>query len=328
MVDVNHLQTLFSSLPLPTVGENTFSTGPVRGTKLFVGKDGANRPALLLPASESDPEVGPVELMHVLFLPKVFCKATDKSGGDRSGNFSVLRCTSTDFELHSYFLRVLSGVTEDIDMGADSQRMADVFQSVLEVFRSLTGISESTIQGLWCELLVIACARRPIDAALAWHSKPSGLYDFESGECQLEVKSTVGFPRQHQFRLEQVKPRRGSKLLVCSFVLVRNDLGPSLGDLWDEVSDLTQSSPAVRTRVFTIVTQTLEADWRRAQSVRFDRVDAWKNIELFFAEEIPQVSANLPRGVSEVRFTADLSGAEPISTKEARRQGQLFGAVF
>lgn len=322
------LRDLFAQLPSPEEGENTFSTIPIHDQNLLLGKDLGGRPALLLATVDLETDTTPVELKHILFLPGAPCKVLGNDGKTVSARFSVLRCTATDLELHDYFLRTLNGVVDELDDNGGAQRMADVFEAVVEVFRSMSAVSERAIQGLWCELLVIANAQEPAETALAWHSRPRNLYDFESGSCRLEVKSTIDYPREHRFRLEQVLPRAGSTLLIFSFVLKRDDLGPSIGELWDEISSRSSIDASIRKRISTIITKTVGSDWRRARKLRFDKDAAWKNLELFRAEDVPKVPSDLPTGVSEVQFVADLSGIATLSREQARNEGKLFAAVF
>ena len=84
----------------------------------------------------------------------------------------------------------------------------------------------------------------------------------------------------------------------------------------------------LRDRLAHILTLALGRDWREGRRVAFDPDAAAKNLRLYDATAVPSVPADLPSGVTDVRFKAELTDARPLSRAKLRDDGGLFDAVF
>lgn len=150
-------------------------------------------------------------------------------------------------------------------------------------------------------------------AAAAWHADPSALYDFVAGRQRVEVKSTTGPHRTHQFRLEQLTPPHGTDVVIASFILEETGRGLSIAKLWDEVAGRHELCVGLRNRLSQILAHGLGRDWRKARRVGFDPEAASNGLRLYNATVIPKVDPSLPVEVSEVRFKSELTDTPPLS---------------
>ena len=77
-----------------------------------------------------------------------------------------------------------------------------------------------------------------------------------------------------------------------------------------------------------MLTHALGRDWREARRVAFDPEAVLEQLRLFDAASIPAVSPDLPAGVSDVRFKAELTGVRHLSPTALRGEAGLFEATF
>jgi hypothetical protein len=241
---------------------------------------------------------------------------------------AVLKCTTADPMLREYFLRSLSGAVDALPAFPTEEDIATAVAKLVELFRALEAPPRTSLQGLWCELLLIGRALNIHQAAVAWHADPNARHDFIAGRQRIEVKSTTGTHRIHQFRLEQLIPPHGTDVVIASFLLEESGRGISIADLWDEVSRRHELSVALRNRLSQILALGLGRDWRKARRVAFDPEAALDRLCMCDATVIPKVSPDLPVEVSEVRFKSELTDASPLSRADVARRGGLFKAMF
>jgi hypothetical protein len=105
-----------------------------------------------------------------------------------------------------------------------------------------------------------------------WHTDNSDTFDFSWGQGRLEVKSTVGAFRIHDFSLDQLQPPVGGFGYVASLVLKAANGGAGVLDLAKKVEvqlngDLRlfgSIGPTVRHRVGSQATGAV-SDGRRTQ---------------------------------------------------------------
>lgn len=295
-----------------------------------LGKDSAGAPALLVSVSASPGQKSPasIALEHLSVQHNVRCHISRADGAIEEGTFALVQCTSDESALRTYFLRVAGAIITLLGTApsqADVQRAVD---QLVELFRAVTMAPRKSVQGLWAELLVIAQARHPEILVGAWHARPEDRFDFSAANHHLEVKSAAGKTREHYFTVEQLHPPRGTDVLVASLFVQRAESGTSLADLVSEVRSTVAPSPALLLRVDQVVALTLGNVLDSAQEERFDRALAEESLMFFAPEHIPKIGANLPPGVSEVRFRSALTGVPPIDADYYRAAGGLFGAVI
>ncbi|MGH8069994.1 MAG: PD-(D/E)XK motif protein [Candidatus Entotheonellia bacterium] len=295
-----------------------------------VAKDPEGNPTLLVaPEPSSHTTGGPsLELRNLSFRPKCVCRVQVEGATESVETLAVLKCTTDDPMLREYFLRSLSGTIAALPTTPTEGDIAAAVAELVELFRALEAPPRTSLQGLWCELFLIGRAPNIRQAAVAWHADPSALHDFVAGRQRVEVKSTMGPHRTHQFRLEQLIPPHGTDVVIASFLLEESGRGISIAELWDEVLGRQELSVGLRNRLSQILALGLGSDWRKARRVAFDPETALNGLHLYNATVIPKVDPNLPAEVSEVRFKSELTDTPPLSRADVVRRGGLFKAMF
>lgn len=247
----------------------------------------------------------------------------------RTESLSVLKCVSDDPGLRDYFVRVLAGMVRSLPAGRPrEEEVASAVMRLVELFRALDGPGRGSLQGTWCELLLIVAAPRVRQAVVAWHADPGARHDFAAGVQRLEVKSAVGPARAHHFSLDQLRSSEDAQVVVASFLLEEDRRGPSIDDLWQQLEKRSELGNEPRERVARVLARALGRDWRAATEVRFSVQDAWDHLRFYDANTIPSVSPDVPPGVDEVRFRAEVTNVPPLSNAAVRRRGGLLKGLF
>lgn len=243
-------------------------------------------------------------------------------------SLAVLKCTTDDLLLREYFLRSVSGIVAGLPDKPNETDIAGVVETLMELFRALQSPPRNSLEGVWCELFLIDQAVRIRQAAMAWHSDPRALHDFVTGGQRVEVKATTRPHRIHHFSLDQLLPKRGTDVIIASFLLEDSGRGVSIAALWDQVSAHVEFTDSLRERLSKILALSLGRDWRKARRVAFDRDIAATNMRLYDATTIPSVNPKLPAEVSSVRFQSELTDVVALGRPEVARRGGLYAAVF
>jgi hypothetical protein len=295
---------------------------------LYTASDGRS-PNVRGSLQSSHTTSGPsLELRNLSFRPKCLCRVRAEGATESVETLAVLKCMTDDPMLREYFLRSLSGTIAALPAIPTEEEIAAAVAKLVGLFRALEAHPRTSLQGLWCELFLIGRAPNIRQAAVARHADPSALHDFVARRQRVEVKSTMGPHRVHQFRLEQLIPPHGTDVVIAPFLLEESGGGVSIAELWDEVSRCHELSVALRNRLSQILALGLGRGWRKARRVAFNPEVALKGLHLYNATMIPKVDPNLPVEVSEVRFKYELTGTPSLSRTNVVHRGGLFKAIF
>lgn len=325
------LEQLFAGLQAPPIAgdaANRYVAIPIGSSSTYrIGKDPAGAPALLIRLpSDQTTDASPIRLRHLYVAHDVTC-VIHRDHGTESGKFSVLSCVEADRATEGYFLRVVEALLPGLGESPDARSVNQAVDSLVELFRGLSNPPIKAVQGLWAELLLLAESQDPGRLLDAWHTIPEDLYDFNEGNHRIEVKSAQGEVRRHHFSLAQLLPPAGTTLAIVSVLVNRVGGGTSVDDLIDELRSFFSESPQQLLRLYKVITLTLGARWREAELEMFDRSAARQSLAFFRLSDVPTVSPNLPPGVSNVRFSSDLTGKVPYSNGEVRALGGLIGSA-
>lgn len=318
---------IFESLPKPESREGAlnFSAIQLEGTSHRIGKDASGWPALLLSTSASQKGVQ-VRLEHLEVQHQVRCRITNGASIEE-GTYTVIRCIDADDELTRYFLQTINPLLNLLGPDPTSPEISRAISYLTELFRALVQPPIKSIGGLWAELFVIRNSKNPKVLMTRWHVTPDEKYDFSSGSQRLEVKSTSQRQRIHHFSLEQLTPPLGCRVIVASVFVSRNGGGTSLGDLVGEIQYFLTDEPELQERLHRVVGTTLGNTIRQGYSLCFDRELASESLEFFDGATVPKIDSNLPIGVSDVHFKADLSNNRPLIKTSLGQEGGLFTAI-
>ena len=325
------LVELFARLEAPARSAsdtNRYTATPIASSGTYrLGKDSSGAPALLIQLpSDRGTNVSPIRLQHLYVAHDVDC-VIHRDRSTESGKFSVISCVEADRATETYFLRVLEALLPTLGERPDARSINQAVDRLVELFQALRNPPTKTAQGLWAELFLVAESQDPGKLVDAWHTVPDDLYDFNEGNHRIEVKSTRGETRRHHFSLTQLQPPAGTSLVIVSVIVNRAGGGITINELVDELRYQLSGSPHRLLRLYRVVTLTLGDRWRESTLEMFDRPAARHSLAFFRPSDVPMVSPDLPPGVSNVRFSSDLTGKAPYSNQEVSALGGLIASA-
>jgi hypothetical protein len=254
------------------------------------------------------------------------CRITKVDKTTIYGNFTIIRCTGRERNLHIYFLRVVSLLFELLPEKPTKKQVSNAIRTLINLFRSMTSAPRKSLQGLWAELFVIDYSTNPKILLQSWHHTPYDRHDFNMGNERLEVKSTSQQIRQHHFSLEQLAPIQDVEIIIASLFTERVSSGVTVMDLVDRIRPRLQKSSDLIAHLDLIVASTLGSNWISAFDEPFDRELAANSLQFYYASNIPSVQLPLPSGVSHVHFQSDLSMCESLSLSDFSTNSVLYSA--
>jgi hypothetical protein len=330
----NNLISIFDSIPPAkpsTIATPLFSAIPIPSYEQHrVAKDAYGFPAILISVADPSLNVNPlsVALEHLTVQYDITCRISNPDADTEEGRFTIVRCTSTDRMLHAYFLRIIVAVLGGLGNMPTRLEVSQAVSKLIELFRAMSEAPRKSVRGLWAELFLIAQAHNPAVLVSAWHTMPEDKYDFAAGSQRIEIKSVSSRVRQHYFSLEQLHPPAATTVLIASLFVERAGAGTSLGELVDETRSCVSGNTDLAFHLDKTVALVLGESWRSAMEERFDRELAQESLAFFEAESIPTVNPDIPLGVTEVRFKADLTGQPNADLKRLRVAQGLFRAAL
>ena len=182
---------------------------------------------------------------------------------------------------------------------------------LLSLFRALTRPAEREISGVWAELFCIAASGNVSLAVDRWHNGSAEAFDFSWGQGRLEVKSTVGTVRVHEFSLAQLQPPSGSSGYVASLVLKALNAGEGVLDLAKKIERDLNGDVCLQAKLWALLVQSLGSDFSEALDRRFDVDLAAKLLKVFRMEDVPSLPPISDGRISSVKFKSDLSSVQP-----------------
>jgi hypothetical protein len=325
------LEKLLAELPIPASEDGIglrFAALPIGGSGHRLGRGSNGEPALLiaaLPDTNSPKRLPRIELEHISVQHDVTCWITSPSGELASSTFTVVQYAGGDAQLRSYFLRIAGALILSLGEDPTTSSVQEAVRRLVELFRVLAQPQRKSVQGLWAELFVLVESYDPEAMAAAWHVDLQDRYDFNAGNQRIEVKSVEGRVRRHHFSLAQLNPAAEVQLLIASVLLERASGGTSVKELLDQAHTRLQNNPSLQAKVEQVVASTLGEGLPRALGIAFDLELARQSLSFFPHEQVPSITDDLPPEVSEVSFTADLSGLAQIDMSQWK--AGLFAAA-
>jgi Putative PD-(D/E)XK family member, (DUF4420) len=307
------LETLFSTLAPPEANLG----GPCRFTALTVpeydrhrlGKDDRSRPLLLIALGQQSPLEShpPICLENIAIQHSVRCRLARPGGHVEEGVFSVVHCMSDDATIQSHFLHAAGSAILSLGSAPSGGDVSRSIMELVELFRAISAIPRRSVQSLWSELFVIANSTEPLRLLAAWHTIPEEHFDFSDGPDRIEVKSSASRLRQHHFSLAQLRPPQGITVAVASLFTDRSAGGVSLAALTERVREFAGQAPPLLLHLDQVLSIALGSTPQAARETSFDWELAKESLRFYDAQEVPSISPELPAGVTEVHFKADLS---------------------
>lgn len=324
------LEELFDSLvlPLEQPSGRSLSAVPIPDYENYrLAKDSSGSPCLLLRQATATTPTSPIRLQNLIVSYGVPCIITRPDSQQEEGTFTIVKCSNVDPSLFPHFLKILSPIIITLGPVPTAAAVRRAISGLVDLFQALTIPAKKSIQGLWAELFVIRFASNPYEVARAWHSAPGEHIDFVSGRHRIEVKSSSTRARIHHFSLVQLTPPVQARLVVASLFVENIGGGVSLRQITDEIRMMLSEDSELLARFDAVLYAMLGAGWAEAMEERFDSELAAESLQFIESLSIPRVDSVIPKSVSDVRFTSDLSGVPTLDSASLQVSGGLLAAA-
>ncbi|HEX4029197.1 MAG TPA: PD-(D/E)XK motif protein [Terracidiphilus sp.] len=291
----------------PAVSSTEFQAIPLAGKRddyLAKGQDGS--PVFLL---QDEPTGRYHPSLHLRYLNADFQLTCRLHAGNRDmdGVFALICCTADEAELHELFVRSFDAAREQLSEQADTEEIKRTVQNLASLFRAFAKPSQRSISGLWAELFFIVRSGDSIRAIKAWRSDPFERFDFSAPTCAIEVKSTMGQLRTHEFALEQLSVPLGGSLFVISMLLQITNGGTGILELVSNIESTLSNEPPLREKLWKNVIGDLGSDFTSALDKRFDISFAERHCVILRAEDIPRPIITPDSRITNIRFVSNLT---------------------
>lgn len=295
----------------------------------WIGKDDRDLPVVILECATTTKLPSPVVLRNLRFDPSISCQIVEHPSRKRRKLVAaVLRLTTDEIALQTYFLRTVSALFDELAEDATLLEFAQAIDRLAEIFRSLALPPASSLQGLWAELLLVKHARNVEYAVRSWHPTRRSLFDFDAGAEAVEVKSSTTGIRKHHFKLSQLRPPASKRIYVVSLLLTPDLGGASIPELWAYVQEKLASQPQLLSRAAEIIAVSAGTDWKHAQDARFDERAALQSLIVYDAAHIPQVVDPENPDITDIEFTCDISSTEPLTRSSDSPFGPALTSIL
>ncbi len=302
-----NIEDLFSQLKGDNF-EHTFKVVPISGfLGSYIGVNTSGWPSLFVDCS-LDKSLGPsMRTTHISLQLGNEYKISISGMPPIIEKLDLLICESNvDIDVHT-FLSLIGGFLGFIhDNKIKRSDLLTFFLSVSKLFSinpSNDVITER--QGLWGELFFMSQVKGFKFWLPYWHSEPSRKFDFSSSDKRVEVKTTTGSERIHQFSHRQVYSFEGEEIIVASIMLRYEDSGISLRDLLNIAKNNINSESDLVKLVKAERISKMESQDELGPI--FDALEAERSLSLFWANKIPHFGEPEPSGVSKTHYQIDLS---------------------
>jgi len=217
---------------------------------------------------------------------------------------TLIECTSADNSVRRQFLVTTSAIVDAFGAAPVESDIADALEILIELFRLMAAAPKTSIQGLWGELFVMASGREPETLADSWHVTAGDHHDFACASQRIEVKTAGGRHRRHRFSFDQPDVGDETELFIVSLQAEPSAAGATVRDLVADVC--ARVGRHARLAVLRGVADALGADWEQADRHRYDTAGAFRSLKYYDHRHVPR-PLDVPDGVTDVRFTADLA---------------------
>ena len=298
-------QTLVEIISRKVTGEFESNDGVLvdyRNSKrdIAVGKDSKGNVVLLLPQQES------------LYFKTDFAEfrpsthAISVHDGSVINDVAVLTCkvNLNDQSVIEAAAAIFLGL---IDLQDKYGHCGDAIWHMKKMFE--TGLqgspTDAAIYGLFGELLFIKLHDDYTPPLSAWHSNVASKYDFSTENQRVEIKTTTGNSRIHNFSSHQIPGTSPEKTLVVSVMLEKVEVGVSLHDLFNELK-VSLSETEVE-KLFEVSLKTLGIPITLMNEPQIDLNSALANLKAFNANDVPRPT--LPVEVLSCEWASNLDNS-------------------
>lgn len=316
----------FTSLEIPAKKGSVFNA--IRLDKYPFAKIGINQsgfPSILIDSTSDKTFLNQknIRLEYLELLHNLECKVTveDKTQYE---NYTIILFKSKEFTLQKYFLGIVDNLLSELSKNPSQKEIYNIFNDFIEIFKAISSPPKTTVQGLWCELLLIETSLKPQILLEYWHNKPEEKFDFNADQEKIEVKSASTLERKHIFTSEQLNAEDGSKIIISSIFARQSSNGKSISDLIESIKERIESDVLIQ-KLLRIVGGTLGNVLEQGLAISFDYELGKDSINFYDSSTVSKIERiHIPSRVSDVKFKSDLSEVETIDPEKHSISGLLF----
>lgn len=312
------LKKIYDQLPLPQKpSTNSFSAKAIKGFENHrVAKNFNDNPSLLILISECDQDffVPNQNLFNLKVTHNVKCEIeTDKKISHN--NFSVISYIGQNYDVKDIFLKTCQVLVKSLGQTPSNKKIKQTVDKFIELFKAIKEPPRKSIQGLWCELFLIEQSNFSEKVILGWHSIPEEKFDFSFNKLRIEVKSSNSESRMHHFSSDQLNSTSDTKIIIASVLVNTSTTGLSVIDLMKKINNKLDDFPKQIEKLHLLVYSTLGTDVEKVNEIRFNYELAKESLRFYKSEEVPKIeTVDIPKEVSNVRFTSNLINSKPINS--------------
>jgi hypothetical protein len=171
-------------------------------------------------------------------------------------------------------------------------------------------LSDDVLTGLIGELLVILASINPSIAIAYWHTKTDDKFDFSGEKFRLEVKSTTGNNRNHNFSSYQIPGNVPDKVFIASTQIVRIEKGTTFAEILGKIEE--QVEVDVFQKVISNVNGTLGIPYELVVHFQIDFQQSIDSIKIYRGLDVPRPTAT--EGIISMKWLASLDEITPVKS--------------
>ena len=304
------IKDLFQHMERHHTGDTCYKVNTIPGMQHKLGKSAEGFPMFFVRTNESASPTANItrELLTVVY--DRMCKV-ETEGTKAEHSFTIITLRSVEWSLQATFIDIVQLMLGGLQPMPSRKELAVEVEKLITIFSAMQRVPVKEIQGLWGELLVIERSKYPAVLVNAWHNSPKAKYDFTSGRDKIEVKTTSGENRIHQFSLDQLNPSPSSRLLVASMTVRESAQvgGRSVKDLFEAIT--AKVGTIEQFHLYKTLAETMGNSFTKWNTIFFDYTEASDSLKFFRAEDIPRINkTDVPAGVTDVKFRSCLDGLQ------------------
>jgi Putative PD-(D/E)XK family member, (DUF4420) len=284
-LEVQSLEELFRELLNQRGDAGTINAKKLESEGLFAAVNDAGDYLVLV--DDQRLSIGPPMRLKVLSVDYGIKYKAIIDDAEVSGQYTVLRLGSQHPHLTFSFCALISMLSSSLGTHPTPGELQEFVENFIELFAPRSGNPRERIKGLFGELAVINAADDKENFAHAWHNQTNANKDFSFPLQYLEVKTTEGKVRKHEFSSKQLdSPFEGKPVLVASLVIEEDPQGQTVFQLLDSVQSNLSHEMQVK-----LIKQTFEIvglDAEDAQELKWSVQGSSGGIYIFPAEELPK----------------------------------------
>ena len=228
----------------------------------------------------------------------------------------ALHCETSDSADVETFLLLAEAFLARLEAGGlDRHALTSFFRSMVRLFEVTPAKDlQAERRGLWGELFMMSRLRGFRFWAPFWHSEVTRRFDFSSGRNRIEVKITTRPERMHHFSHRQIYAIEGEETVVASIVATEDDSGLSLRQLIEDCRGALLGTPDYLKLEKAVRRAGMESSTEPGPVI--GAAEAEESLAWFRSRDVPHFRVPEPPGVTETRYTVDLSTAPRLTTVE------------